>query len=560
MKSSASSLSSLSSSALSALSSSSLSSSSLSSSSSLILGLALSLSDGTISSQSLVTSSLTKATSTHDGSVLHVVHDPSIEAAVAVDDERKKGTSLPLLAGIPVSIKDNFNVNGSKTTAGSNMLKDYVSVYDATVVKALKENRCIPCFKTNMDEFGMGSSMLNSAFGPCPNPWTKPGNRKSTPLTPGGSSGGSASVVSNGIVPVSIGSDTGGSVRLPASFCGLVGLKPTYGTLSRQGLVSYASSMDTPGIITKSVIDSALVYDSIACYDHDDPTSIETKDKKSATELILGSSTKGKTITPEDISRMIVRSNGAMSLKHVTVGVPKEFILEELNDDIRKAWQLSLDMLQDAGAKVVDVSMPLLRLAVPCYYVLACAEASSNLSRYDGIRYGFRYKEEDGKHDIELGALHKLIAKNRGLGFGPEVIKRILTGSFVLSESAYHQYFGNADRVRHGIRKEITELFSTHGVNMIACPTSPTLPYALNDPPDPCQMLLNDMFTVPANLTGVPAISIPINVSYSSQYDTNLPVGIQLIGPSLSESQLFIAALALEQRAEFYKHTPQWLM
>jgi aspartyl-tRNA(Asn)/glutamyl-tRNA(Gln) amidotransferase subunit A len=278
--------------------------------------------------------------------------------------------------------------------------------------------------------------------------------------------------------------------------------------------------------------------------------------------MILGSPIKDKNFTPDDISQMIRKSNNLISLKDVTIGIPKEFILNELNDDIRKAWQLAIDMFIDAGAKVVDVSLPLLRLAVPCYYILACAEASSNLSRYDGIRYGLRYDPDMAeKQEVEIGALHKLISKNRGLGFGPEVIKRILTGSYVLSESAYHQYYGNADRIRNGIRKEMTALFSDNNINMIACPTSPTLPYSLNDPPDPCQMLLNDLFTVPANLTGSPAISIPISVSYSSKYDTSLPIGIQLMGPSLSESQLFQSALALEQRAQFNKkHTPEWLM
>jgi len=526
----------------------------------MLLSLALSLSERTLTTSSLISSTLKKGNSINDSSILHTINDEAMAKATEIDDNRSKGIALPLLAGLPVSIKDNINVKGYNTTAGSHMLKDYISVYDATIVKSLKQNQCIPCFKTNMDEFGMGSSMLNSSFGPCPNPWTKPGN-SSNKLTPGGSSGGSATVVGNGIVPVSIGSDTGGSIRLPASFCGLVGFKPTYGTLSRHGLISYASSMDTIGIITKSVIDSALVYDTIVSSDPQDPTSIASS-SSSASEIILGSPIKDKTFTSDDISQMIKKSNNLISLKDVTIGIPKEFILDELNDDIRKAWQLAIDMFIDAGAKVVDVSLPLLRLAVPCYYILACAEASSNLSRYDGIRYGLRYDPDMAeKQEVEIGALHKLISKNRGLGFGPEVIKRILTGSYVLSESAYHQYYGNADRIRNGIRKEMRAMFSDNNIHMIACPTSPTLPYALNDPPDPCQMLLNDLFTVPANLTGSPAISIPISVSYSSKYDTNLPIGIQLMGPSLSETQLFQSALALEQRAQFNKnHTPEWLM
>jgi aspartyl-tRNA(Asn)/glutamyl-tRNA(Gln) amidotransferase subunit A len=255
---------------------------------------------------------------------------------------------------------------------------------------------------------------------------------------------------------------------------------------------------------------------------------------------------------------MIKKSNDMISLKDFTIGIPKEFILEELNDDIRNAWQLSLDIFQDAGAKIVDISLPLLRLAVPCYYVLACAEASSNLSRYDGIRYGLNYIDNN-KQEVEIGGLQKLISKNRGLGFGPEVIKRILTGSFILTENSYHEYYGNANRIRNGIRKEMKNLFVEKGINIIACPTSPTLPYALNDPPDPCQMLLNDMFTVPANLAGVPAISLPISVSYSSKYETNLPIGIQFIAPHLNEKNLFQASLALEQRIQFEKYIPKWL-
>jgi aspartyl-tRNA(Asn)/glutamyl-tRNA(Gln) amidotransferase subunit A len=521
--------------------------------------------------------------------VLQSHGEQTFQQAAYVDQQLANNTSLPLLAGVPVSIKDNFNTIGLKTTAGSNILRHYDSEYDAEVVTRLRAQGAIICAKANLDEFGMGSSMINSAFGSCSSPWSKSEDGSNDPITPGGSSGASAVLVASNVVSVAIASDTGGSVRQPASYCGVVGLKPTYGALSRHGLIAYASSMDTPGIIAKNVIDTAIVFSALAGKDDKDPSSIATDHSQLISKLIgdngsRSSSTTNKfdfkvsdpmtTDTIEELMKL-ASTTQPNSLQGMRVGIPHEFVLDEMDHSIRELWKSSAAHLEAAGAKLVTLSLPAYKLALPCYYVLACAEAASNLARYDGLRYGVNKTGDAQKYDSKSKGdvksshsaqdfLHS-VAANRGDLFGPEVIKRILTGTFVLTKGAIENFYGKAQTVRQLIVKETLNAFEQE-VDVMLFPTSPKLPFHLSNPPQGIHMLLHDLFTVPANLTGCPAISIPVgtghvdssnNDSSSKGIKSEVPVGMQVMSMRNNELAMLKTALALEQRVQFHeKHRP----
>jgi aspartyl-tRNA(Asn)/glutamyl-tRNA(Gln) amidotransferase subunit A len=521
--------------------------------------------------------------------VLQSHGEQTFQQAAYVDQQLANNTSLPLLAGVPVSIKDNFNTIGLKTTAGSNILRHYDSEYDAEVVTRLRAQGAIICAKANLDEFGMGSSMINSAFGSCSSPWSKSEDGSNDPITPGGSSGASAVLVASNVVSVAIASDTGGSVRQPASYCGVVGLKPTYGALSRHGLIAYASSMDTPGIIAKNVIDTAIVFSALAGKDDKDPSSIATDHSQLISKLIgdngsRSSSTTNKfdfkvsdpmtTDTIEELMKL-ASTTQPNSLQGMRVGIPHEFVLDEMDHSIRELWKSSAAHLEAAGAKLVTLSLPAYKLALPCYYVLACAEAASNLARYDGLRYGVNKTGDAQKYDSKTKAdvksshsaqdfLHS-VAANRGDLFGPEVIKRILTGTFVLTKGAIENFYGKAQTVRQLIVKETLNAFEQE-VDVMLFPTSPKLPFHLSNPPQGIHMLLHDLFTVPANLTGCPAISVPVgtghvdssnNDSSSKGIKSEVPVGMQVMSMRNNELAMLKTALALEQRVQFHeKHRP----
>jgi aspartyl-tRNA(Asn)/glutamyl-tRNA(Gln) amidotransferase subunit A len=530
-----------------------------------MLSTALALTTKAVTSRSLLAAVISHpmvATSTSPlGHVVLESHcEQTLSDADVIDLMRFDEKPMSILAGIPISVKDNFNTVGLKTTAASRMLENYNSAYDAEVVTRIRAAGGIICAKANLDEFGMGSSMINSAFGACSSPWSK---AVENAVTPGGSSGASAVLVASGVVTAAIGSDTGGSVRQPASFCGIVGLKPTYGSLSRHGLIAYASSMDTPGIMTKSVVDAAITFSALAGKDEKDPSSISTNHTALVSNLLGCDFPSGADITSDKIKQLMKLSSESSNdeLKGMKVGIPHEFILDEMDSGIADLWKAAAKELENAGATVVTVSLPSYKLSLPCYYVLACAEASSNLSRFDGFRYGnvelakanvgvSHSKAEGPKVSHSAHDFLQLIASSRGSLFGPEVIKRILTGTFVLTKGAIDNFYGKAQIVRQQIVKETMEAFDQE-VDVMLFPTSPKLPFHLAQPPKGIHMLLHDIFTVTANITGCPAVSVPVDVCQG------LPVGLQLMSKHNNELGILKAALALERRFRFHDtHRP----
>jgi aspartyl-tRNA(Asn)/glutamyl-tRNA(Gln) amidotransferase subunit A len=536
-----------------------------------ILSLGLDLAEGRLTSKSLIEKTIAnaKAVNSQLGNVnLFINEEASIRAAEAIDaalarSDENQSISRTLLTGIPTAIKDNFTMKNIITTAGSRYLEKFESPYNSAVVDILERSQAIVCLKSNMDEFGMGSSNLNSAYGPCINPWSK-----SNALCAGGSSGASAVSVASGLVPFAIGSDTGGSVRLPASFCGIVGLKPSYGTISRYGLISYASSLDTPGILTSSVIDAAIVLDYLAEHDSRDPTSTHhIRNRKLSQKKVLptlfdyplSSSDVQPSLastTPDFLHRLQKANSSPRSLQGVTIGVPIEFNVEELDNQSRLRFESSLQEFQQAGASIKLLSLPALKLALPCYYLLACAEASSNLARYDGVRYGQRSSSLGSNQEsiqASVSELHRMIARTRGEYLGSEVIKRILTGTFVLSKDSYEEYYGRASLIRRYIRQEVQQVFRS-GVDILVSPTSPVLPYPINQPPYSADMMLNDFYTVVANLAGMPAINLPVDVVQRGQ--DYLPIGIQLMADAHDEVSLIRVAHCLESIVDFSSKIP----
>lgn len=418
------------------------------------------------------------------------------------------------LAGIPVAVKDNLCVEGMQTSCGSVILGDYHPPYNATVVERLLGAGAVVVGKTNCDEFAMGSSNENSAFGPATNPWD-------TTRVPGGSSGGSAAAVAAGIVPVALGSDTGGSVRLPASFCGVLGLKPTYGRNSRYGLVAFGSSLDQVGIFARNTADVARVLGIIAGRDGHDATTAEVPVPDYLAEL-AGDLKSG--------------------LKGARLGLPRSLFGDGLDDEVRASVEAAVAVYRDLGAEIVEVELPNAQYSIAVYYIIATAEASSNLARFDGVRYGFRAEDAP--------ALRQMYRKTRAEGFGPEVKRRIMLGTYVLSAGYYEAYYGKAQQVRALIREDFRKAFES--CDAIITPTSPTPAFAIGEKVDnPLAMYLNDIYTVTANLAGIPGISVPCGLSSS-----RLPIGFQLLGANWSEPTLLKLSHAYETAAPFTERPP----
>ena len=430
--------------------------------------------------------------------------DKAIQMAKASDQRIESGNALPL-DGIPIGVKDLFCTSGVLTTAGSKMLSNFIPEYESTVTEQLWRDGAVMLGKCNMDEFAMGSANTTSHFGSVENPWTARGEFERQ-LVRGGSSGGSAAAVSAGLAVAATGSDTGGSIRQPASFCGIVGLKPSYGRCSRWGMVAFASSLDQAGPLTRTVQDAAILLTSMAGYDPKDSTSAN-----------VGVPNFESALTGD--------------VKGMRVGVPKEYKLEGMPPEIEGLWEKGIEILKAAGASVVDVSLQHTKYALPTYYIIAPAEASSNLARYDGVRYGMRTEQED---------LQDMYQKTRREGFGEEVKRRILIGTYVLSAGYYDAYYLKAQRVRALIKQDFDEAFEN--VDVLLTPTAPSEAFAIGENDnDPIKMYLNDVFTVPASLAGLPAISIPGGLS-----NGGLPLGLQIIGKMFDEESVIKAGGVLE--------------
>ncbi|KAG7392614.1 Trimeric GatFAB AmidoTransferase(AdT) complex subunit [Phytophthora pseudosyringae] len=457
----------------------------------------------------------------------------ALRLAEASDERRAAGRALGLLDGIPVGVKDLFCMENTPTTAASKILEGFVSPYESTTTQRLLDQGVVPLGKLNMDEFAMGSGTLYSKFGATVNPWSKGLGDKA--VVAGGSSGGSAAAVASGCCFAALGSDTGGSVRQPAAYCGVVGLKPSYGRVSRHGMISYASSLDTPGIFARSVGDAAAVLKAIAGPDHMDSTCMTDELPENWCSNTVEASQKSKEV----------------DLTGVRVGVPAEYLVKELPEEILSVWDKGVAWLRDAGAQVVSVSLPTTKLCIPAYYILACAEASSNLSRYDGVRYGYRAKDIALEtQEDQSDALHDLYCRTRSEGFGEEVQRRILSGTFVLSAGAMSDYYERGVILRQRIRQDFQRAFKEQGVDVLLTPTTPSGPFPVHNKQaeeDPVSMYLNDVMTVPANMAGVPSISVPAALTRDGDY----PLGLQLMGARKTEERLLQVANALEQRASF---------
>ncbi len=440
-----------------------------------------------------------------------VAEDRALAQAAALDGRRADWVRLPLL-GVPIALKDNLCTRGLKTTAGSRILERYVPPYDATAVERLVAAGAVIVGKTNCDEFAMGSSTENSAFGPTRNPW-------SLDRTPGGSSGGSAAAVAARMVPLALGSDTGGSIRQPAALCGVVGLKPTYGRVSRYGLLAFASSLDQIGPFATSVADAALCLQVIAGPDPKDATCAAAQ-------------------TADYLGALTGRIEG------VRIGVPRALVSADagVNAEVRVAFERAVETLRQHGAAIVDVALPHSAHAIPVYYLVATAEASSNLARYDGVRYGYRAPE--------AATLGEMYDRTREAGFGPEVKRRILLGTYVLSAGYYDAYYLKAQQVRTLIRRDYET--ALHNVDLIAMPTSPTPAFALGERmDDPLQMYLADVFTVAANLAGLPSISVPCGFT-----EARLPCSLQLTGRAMDEATVLRVADVFERATTFSRERP----
>ena len=427
---------------------------------------------------------------------LHVYEEALDEAKLATAQYMQEGDKAPVLLGMPIAIKNNILIKGKPATGASKILENYTAVYDATIIKRLKAAGAIIVGDTNMDEFAMGGSTENSAFGLTKNP-------RDTSRVPGGSSGGSAAAVAMGAVPAAIGTDTGGSVRQPASYCGLVGFKPTYGAVSRYGLMAMGSSLDQAGPLTNSVADAELLHTVMAGVDEMDATTIDT-------DTYLEVPTK----------------------ETYTFGVPRSFMKDGVDDDVMAAFEAHVESLKAAGHTIVDIELPLFEKGLAAYYIVMPAEVSSNLARYDGIRYG---------HSAEGDNLLDVYEKSRSEGFGAEVKRRILLGTHVLSSGYYDAYYGKAELARKKMREELAEVFKT--VDVILTPTAPTLAFKIGEQADSLAMYAQDIFTVPVNLTGVPALTFPMGEV--TREDMSLPVGVQYIAPHGGDARLFALGKAV---------------
>jgi aspartyl-tRNA(Asn)/glutamyl-tRNA(Gln) amidotransferase subunit A len=424
------------------------------------------------------------------------------------DARRAKGEA-GLLDGVPLAIKDLFCTKGVQTTAASNILKGFVPTYESTVTANLWRDGAVLLGKTNLDEFAMGSSNMTSAFGPVESPWRRPGDNR--PLVPGGSSGGSAAAVAARLAPGATGTDTGGSIRQPAAFCGIVGLKPTYGRCSRWGTIAFASSLDQAGPFARTVEDTALMLMSMAGYDPKDSTSV-------------------------DLPVPDYRAAAGRSIKGLRIGIPTEYRVDGMSGEIDRLWRQGEEWFRDAGAEIVPITLPHTRYALATYYIVAPAECSSNLARYDGVRYGLRVPGKDLTEQYE---------KTRAEGFGAEVKRRILIGTYVLSAGYFDAYYIKAQKVRALIARDFAQAFQS--CDLILTPTAPSAAFALGEKTDdPIAMYLNDVFTVPTSLAGLPGISVPAGLD-----GTGLPLGLQLIGRPFDEETVIAGAAALEKAAAF---------
>ncbi|ABD27268.1 aspartyl/glutamyl-tRNA(Asn/Gln) amidotransferase subunit A [Novosphingobium aromaticivorans DSM 12444] len=444
--------------------------------------------------------------------------EEALEAAGKVDADRTAGRPLGKMAGVPIGMKDLFATRGTQTTAASKILEGFMPEYESTVSQKLWDAGAGMLGKLNLDQFAMGSSNETSAFGNVISPWRRPGD--TAPLAPGGSSGGSSSAVAARIAPAATGTDTGGSIRQPAAFTGISGIKPTYGRCSRWGIVAFASSLDQAGPMARDVADCAIMLEAMAGFDPKDSTSLDMP-------------------VPEWTANLDPDMRGKK------VGIPREYRLDGMDPDVARSWEDGIAWLKDAGAEIVEISLPHTKYALPTYYIIAPAEASSNLARYDGVRYGLR--------DLPEGAgLQDMYAATRAAGFGPEVKRRILIGTYVLSAGFYDAYYTQAQKVRTLISHDFTNAFRE--VDVILAPTAPSSAFALGEKSaDPLEMYLNDVFSVPASLAGLPAMSVPAGLDRNG-----LPLGLQVIGRAFDEQGVLNAGLALEQRARFSARPAKW--
>ena len=442
-----------------------------------------------------------------------LIPEAAIGWAQAADKKRaelkKNGSPCPEMLGLPLAVKDVLCVKGVRTTCGSRILESYVTPFNATSVQRLLDAGVVVLGKTNTDEFAMGSSTENSAYGVTHNPWN-------LECVPGGSSGGSAAAIAAQLAPAALGTDTGGSVRQPASFCGVTGIKTTYGRVSRYGLVAYGSSLDTVGAFGRSAQDVEIIFRQMAGFDERDATSIDV---------------------PLEDAGCVEHPD----IKGLRVGVPKEYFIEGIQADVEKMVRQAIDVFKSLGAEIIEISLPHTEYALPVYYLIAPAEASANLARYDGVRFGLR--EENG------GTI-EMFSKSRGKGFGPEVKRRIMLGTYALSAGYYDAYYGQAQKVRTLIKADFDRAFES--VDVIAAPVAPTTAFKIGGHGDnPLAMYLEDVFTLPANLAGVPGLSFP--VGFDSQH---LPVGMQLMGKPFNESTLFRMGHAFQQATDWHKQSP----
>jgi len=438
--------------------------------------------------------------------------DEAIEQAKKIDKLRKQGKKLGLLAGIPIAIKDIISVKGHETSACSKMLSGYIAPYDSTVIKRLvREHQAIVIGTTNMDEFAMGSSTETSFYGPTYNPW----NLK---YVPGGSSGGSGAAIASDETILALGTDTGGSIRCPASYCGVCGIKPTYGRVSRYGIIAYANSLEQVGPISKNVEDSALLLQLMAGKDPMDSTTVDVKVDNYLDEIKKG-------------------------IDGLKIGLPKEFFGEGLNPEVNKCVRNAVKILENEDIEIIEVSLPHIQYALPTYYLIAMSEASSNLARYDGIRYGYCTKDYEGN-------FNEVFSKSRGEGFGSEVRRRIILGTYALSAGYFEMFYIKALKVRTLIKNDFINAFNN--CNILIGPTMPSTAFEIGTKLDnPIQMYLEDILTVPINLAGIPSMSI--NCGFSS---IGLPIGLQIMGNFYKESEIFRVAYFIEQKLELFKKKP----
>lgn len=463
---------------------------------------------GKITAEEVVNSIFDRIESTDAkiGSFVSLRREKALEEAREIDRKVKNGEKLGALAGVPVSVKDNMVSYGDLTTSASKILNNYVGIYDATVVTKLKEADAIIIGKTNMDEFAMGSTTKTSNYERATkNPWD-------LDRVPGGSSGGAATSIAAQQCFISLGSDTGGSIRQPASFCGIVGLKPTYGRVSRYGLMAFASSLDQIGPLTKTVKDAALAMNVIAGADEYDAT-VENVEVPNYLEALTG------------------------DIKGMKIGVPKEYFIEGIRPEVRDVVEKALETFRMLGAEIVEISLPYTKYAVPTYYVIAPAEASSNLARFDGVRYGYRAEDIKDINDLYI--------KSRSEGFGDEVKRRIMIGTYVLSAGFFDAYFKKAQKVRRLIKNDFDSAFKN--VDIIFTPVSPSTAFRLDEKKTPVELYLEDIFTISANLAGIPGISIPAG------FAEGLPVGIQLLGKPFKEEEILRAGDAFEKAVNAVK-------